>query len=344
MTRIVNYLAVLAFGLLLPCALLAQQAAPAAEKSAAPKAAGASIAAPGWNNPPAWSAVESSPQYASLPGHETNVLVQDSGRRWRELRNGPVTFYMGWLLVIAPALLILFYFVKGPFKLHEKPGGHLIERFNSAERVAHWTLAVSFVVLALSGLMLLFGKFILLPLMGGSAYSWIGALSKNLHNFIGPLFIFSTVVVFVIYAKDNFLDAIDFTWLSKFGGLLSGKEVPSGRFNGGEKMWFWLGVALLGIVMSITGLIMLFPNFDTTRELMTTTNLVHAIAACLFIAMSLGHIYMSYATEGAMQGMREGTVDEVWARQHHPLWYNEVKAGRHGGKTAGATPLPAGND
>jgi formate dehydrogenase subunit gamma len=311
----------------------------------APALAAGSTAAVGWNNPPKWSDVEQKPQYASVAGRETNVLVEDQGQWWRGVRNGPVTFYGGIVLLIAPALLLLFYAIKGSIKLHGKPTGRLVERFNSVERTSHWIMALSFVALALTGMITLFGKYLLLPVLGPSAFSWVIATGLLVHNFIGPLFMFSIVVAFFIYVKDNFMTGADFAWLSKFGGMLSDHEVPSGRFNGGEKLWFWLGVVCFGTLVSVSGLIMLFPNWNSARELMAQANLVHATGAILFACMTLAHIYLgTIGTEGALQGMREGYVDETWAKEHHELWYNDVKAGKRPEKIVGAAQPAAGDD
>lgn len=304
-----------------------------------------STAAPGWNVPPKWSDVETTGQYASVPGRETNVLVEDSGQAWRGLRNGPLTFYGGIILLVIPIMLLTFFAIKGPFRLHDKLSGRLIERFNSAERMVHWTMAFSFLALALTGIVILFGKHILLPIIGASAFSWITVIGKNIHNFVGPLFLFSIVAFFFLYVKDNLLSGRDFEWLSKFGGLLSGNHVPSGRFNGGEKMWFWMSIVVFGLAVSISGLLLLFPNWNTSRELMAQSNLIHAALGTLFVALSLGHIYIgTIGTEGALKGMKEGYVDETWAKEHHALWLDEVKSGKRNAKTIGAGQTVAGDD
>ena len=311
----------------------------------APALPAGSTAQPGWNVPPKWSDVELKPQYASVRGRETNVLLEDKGQWWRTIRNGPVTFYGGILILVVPALLLAFFAVKGPFKLHAPLSGKLIERFNSAERMVHWTMAISFVALAVSGLILLFGKYVLMPLFGASVFSWTAQAMKAVHNFVGPLFMFSLVVFFFMYVRDNIFKPHDFTWLSKFGGLLSGNHVPSGRFNGGEKVWFWLSIVILGVVVSASGLILLFPNWDSTRELMAEANLVHGVIAILFTAASLGHIYIgTIGTQGALQGMREGYVDETWAKEHHEMWYDDVKSGKATQKPVGAVQPAAGDD
>lgn len=312
-------------------------------KTAAPLPAG-STAKPGWNIPPKWSDVEEKAQYASVAGRETNVLIQDSGRDWRVLRNGPLTFYGGVVILVMPTILLLFFVIKGKIQLKTRLTGRLIERFNSAERVAHWTMAISFVALAATGLSLLFGKYLILPWLGAAAFSGMAVAAKVIHNFVGPLFMFSLVVMIVLYAKDNMWRAYDITWLRKFGGMISGEHVPAGRFNAGEKGWFWLGVVLLGILVSISGALLLFPNWNTSREIMGEANLVHASIACIFVAISFAHIYLgTIGMAGAYDAMRKGYVDETWAKEHHDIWFDEVKSGKRPEKMLGAA-LPANGD
>jgi formate dehydrogenase subunit gamma len=327
---------------LIACALvsLAAVAQPANEAPAAPHA----TAAP--NDPPAsWESASEVPQYASLPGRETNRLIQGAGREWRELRNGPLTQYGGWLLAVVPAAILLFYLIKGPIRLRGQPTGRLIERFNRVERIVHGTMAASFVVLALTGIVILFGKYLVLPWLGYAAFSWLLAVSKSAHNFVGPLFTFSLAIAFVIFARDNRVKRIDLKWLAHFGGMFGKSEIPSGRFNGGEKAWFWAGLVLLGGLLSVTGLILDFPNWNLKREAMQYANVIHVVAAMLFIAAALGHIYIgTIGMEGAYRAMHEGYVDEEWAREHHVLWYEEVKRAGHPDKAAGLLQPTTGDD
>ncbi len=286
-------------------------AAPAVDApavSSPPVAAKGSTAVPGWNNPPAWDSASEKPQYASVPGRETNRLIQSTGREWRAFRNGPLTQYGGWLIAVVFAAIMVFYLIKGQVKLHGQPTGRLIERFNAVERTSHWTMAISFTFLALTGVIILWGKYIILPWLGYGGFSWLTILAKNIHNFVGPLFIFSLVVSFLIFVKDNLVRAIDIKWLTHLGGMFAkkGEEIPSGRFNGGEKLWFWGGLVFLGAFVSVTGLILDFPNWNQGRELMQQANVVHAIAAVLFISASLGHVYLGTIGMGeAGQASRE---------------------------------------
>ena len=296
------------------------------------------------NNAPVWREVRkegSQENYTSIKGREANVLVQSAGNTWRQIRNGPVTFYGGWLVVIVTLALAAFYFVKGPLKLHEKPTGRMVARFSLAERWAHWTMAISFCVLGVTGLITLFGKHVLLPVIGYTLFAWLSALAKNLHNFIAPLFIASLLVFIVMFVKDNVYQKGDIGWLIKAWRMfVKGEHVPSWRFNMGEKVYFWAGVVGLCLALSVTGLILLFPNFDQVRSTMQLASIVHAVTAMLMIALALGHIYVgTIGVEGAYRNMADGVTDEVWAKEHHELWYNEVK---RGAKPAPGGAVPAG--
>jgi len=320
-----------------------------AQKPRAPQLAPApvqgSTAVPGWNEPPDWGVISETRQYASVPGIDTARLIQREGREWRAFRNGPVTHYGGWLIGIVFFAIMLFYFVKGAIKLKQPPTGRLIERFNAVERASHWTMAISFVLLALTGVIILWGKHIILPWLGYTAFAWLTVVGKNIHNLVGPLFLFAILVSFLVFVRDNLITRVDWTWMAHFGGMFSGKEMPSGRFNGLEKAWFWGGMTLLGLVMAATGLILEFPNWDQGRQVMQLANVIHGIAAVLFISAAFGHVYMgTIGMEGAYRAMREGHVDEEWAREHHSLWYDEVRQGKRSEKIVTGTAAPAAGD
>jgi len=316
----------------LMCAVIPAQVM-AADASSAQDQAARQQTQPG-NNAPVWRDVrggDNAYQTTQVRGIESSVLVQSAGETWRQLRNGPITNYGGWLIVGVMILIGAFYAWKGQIKLQGKPSGRRILRFGAWDRMVHWGAAISFVLLAVTGIVILFGKHILLPIFGYTLFAWLAILSKNVHNFVGPVFAFCTILLFVTFVKDNLPKLHDLKWFAKGGGLLTGEHVPSGRFNAGEKAWFWIGVTALGIVVSVTGFVLNFPNFEQGRELMQQANVIHAIAAVVFMAMSLGHIYIgTLGTEGAYEAMRTGYVDEVWAKEHHEYWYQET-AGKKGG-------------
>jgi formate dehydrogenase subunit gamma len=328
------------------CAVLAQQA-PAASPSQDDRVKEQqqrAVTQPG-NNAPVWREVRSgqSPYTNStVKGRETEVLVQSWGETWRQIRNGPVTFYGGWLVVLVLVAILGFYFAFGPVKLHGKPTGRLIRRFSTVDQVVHWSVAISFCVLGLSGLIMLFGKHVLLPIVGYTLFAWLASLSKNLHNFVAPVFMVSVVAMVVLYIRHNLPKSYDLQFLLNGWNVMArGKHVPSGKFNGGEKVWFWGGVVVLSVIVSYTGVILLFPNFDQTRSVMQEAWIWHASAALLYIAISFGHMYLgTIGLEGSYHAMRTGYVDEVWAKEHHEYWYNEMKSGR-GAAAAGAVPAGA---
>lgn len=296
------------------------------------------------NNAPVWRDVRGGDnpyQTTQVRGIETSVLMQPAGETWRQLRNGVITVYGGWLIVAVMALIGMFYWWRGPITLHGKPTGRMLLRFGSWDRMVHWAVAISFVLLAVTGIIILFGKHILLPIFGYTLFAWLAILAKNIHNFVGPVFAFCTILMFVTFVKDNLPKLHDIQWIARAGGLFTGKHVASGRFNAGEKAWFWGGVTLLGIVVSITGFVLNFPNFEQGRELMQQANVIHAIVAVLFMSLSLGHIYIgTIGTEGAYEAMRTGYVDETWAKEHHEFWYQETVANNKSGGGA-ANPVAA---
>ena len=298
------------------------------------------------NNAPVWRQVGAGATgYSSLPASEApeaGNLIQPfvqypgsklttAGEAWRQVRNNWIIPYGGSLLLIAALAIALFYYGKGTMKLHGTETGRKIERFTPLERAAHWTNAITFVCLAISGLVIAWGKFFIQPIIGNALFGWLTYALKNLHNFAGPLFAVSLIIVFATFLKDNWPSKEDITWLLKGGGMFSGHEVPSHRFNAGEKVVFWLGVLGLGVIVVASGLVLdkLIPGLIYERGTMQIANMIHGVATVFMMAMFMGHIYMgTVGMEGAYSAMRTGYVDETWAKEHHELWYNDIKAGK----------------
>jgi formate dehydrogenase subunit gamma len=278
----------------------------------------------------------------NLPGPEMGTLVQSftqypgsryttAGEAWRQVRNQWILPYGGALLLIAVLAVCMFYWRTGSMGGHEPDTGRVIERFTYFERAAHWSVAISFVLLAVSGIVIALGKFFLLPIIGATLFGWLTYALKTLHNFAGPVFAVALLVFIFTYLRDNLPRAGDMGWLAKGGGMFSGQHVPSGRFNAGEKIVFWGGVIVLGLIVVISGLVLnqLVPGMAYTRGEMQIAHMVHAVASFLMMAMFVGHIYMgTIGIKGAYQAMRTGYVDEGWAKEHHELWHDDVKAGR----------------
>jgi formate dehydrogenase subunit gamma len=297
------------------------------------------------NNAPFWRAVrESGVQQgvSSLPGAEKGVLIQEfvqypgsrltnAGEAWRQVRNRWILPYGGSLLLVTVLAIALFYFRRGPIGGHEPYTGRLIERFTYFERAAHWSNAIAFCVLAVSGLVMAFGKFWLLPLLGGTLFGWLSYALKTAHNFAGPLFAVSLLIVFITFVRDNFPTRQDLQWLRRGGGLFGGAEPASARFNAGEKIVFWGGVFLLGSVVVASGLVLdkLVPGMAYLRGDMQIANMVHGVATLLMMALFLGHIYLgTIGMKDAYRAMKTGQVDEGWAREHHALWHDDIRSGK----------------
>jgi len=240
-----------------------------------------------------------------------------------------ITVYGGWLLAIAFFGIIAMYTVKVSIKLHEPMSGVKIKRFSAFDRLVHWLMAFSFLALAFTGLMILYGKYFAMPIMGGVAYGSFLMVCKNIHNYSGPLFTLSIIIFFLLFATRNIPGEGDLNWLMSFGGMLGGKHPPAGFFNFGEKIWFWFGMTFLGLVISASGLVLdmivPFMQVEYIRGTMQIANIIHGGAAVLMTTMAMGHIYIgSIGMQGSSDGMMSGYVDATWAKEHHELWYNKV--------------------
>lgn len=262
--------------------------------------------------------------YSAVRGAETNELIQGSGENWRRLRNGPIAVYGGWLLVGTFVALLGFYMFRGPLRMAHSLSGKTILRWTLFERLLHWYTAVLFIILSLTGLSLLFGRSVLIPLLGPAVFAAYADVAKLIHNFLGPPFILGLVLMIAIWMKDNLPTRVDIEWFKAFGGMIGNKHPSAGRMNGGEKAWFWL-LAAAGIAVAVSGLILDFPNFGQDRFTLQISHLLHVVAAIFVMAGAIAHIYIgSIGTEGALRGMITGEVDSEWAKQHHDIWYQEV--------------------
>jgi formate dehydrogenase subunit gamma len=280
------------------------------------------------NNAPVWREVRSgSPGFTNVQGVETGVLVQSGGETWRQVRV-PIAFWGGILVAAGVLGLALFYAIRGTMT-GDPPSGRLIRRFSPADRYAHWLLAISWVILAITGLILTFGKSVLLPVVGYTVFAWLASMSKTLHNFAGPILIVAIPWMFIRYIRDNGISIEDFKWFMNIIGYFKGHEYPSHRFNAGEKLVFWVVLVILSTVLLVTGLVLVFPNIGQGRGAMQIANTIHMVAAYAAIALALVHIYLgTLGMTGAYAAMRHGYVDEAWAKHHHALWYQDVAAGK----------------
>ena len=302
----------------------------------------------------------------SAGGPQARVLMQDRGMWWREVREGPLATYGGYGLLGVIGLLAVFFVLRGRVRVEHGLSGKRILRFNAIERFAHWTLAGSFILLGITGLITLFGRMGLIPLMGRETYATLAGYSKWVHNNVSWAFMAGLVLVFLFWVLHNLPNRTDLVWLAKGGGIIGKAHPPAKKFNAGQKIIFW-SVILLGGSIAATGLSLLFPfelpmfaatfaklnafgvpgllglePFPTQlapHEEMQFAQLWHSIVAFVLMGIILAHIYIgTIGMEGAFDAMGEGEVDLNWAKEHHSLWVEEIEAKEAAGKDTAATP------
>jgi len=279
------------------------------------------------NNAEMWRAIRQGIQgKVSIPDKKAGVLVQSEGEEWRSIRNGPVSNYGVWLILGTIAVLALFFTARGRIRIENGRTGRTILRFASFERFIHWTVAVSFILLALTGLNLLYGRYVVKPWMGADTFAMVTLAGKFVHNYIGLLFILGLTIMFLIWIRQNIPTRIDLIWLAKGGGMFKrGVHPPARKFNAGQKIVF-AAVIIGGALLSYSGLNLMFPfTLETTVQDMQQIQLLHAIGALALTAVIIAHIYIgTIGMEGAIDAMWSGRVEENWAREHHNLWFKEL--------------------
>ena len=300
----------------------------------------------------------------SIPDKKAGTLIQSEGDTdYRAVRNGPLSLYSAYALFGMVALLALFFLLRGRIRIDHGRSGVTMQRFNGLERFAHWLMAGSFVVLALTGLNLLFGRYVLMPVIGKEVFAFMTMWGKYLHNYLSFAFMLGVALAFILWVVHNFPNRHDVVWLLKGGGMFTrGSHPPAKKFNAGQKILFW-GVVVLTISVSLSGIALMFP-FETAFmaktfaalntvgfDLPTSVSAIqeqqlnqiwHAIVGIAFIVVIMGHIYIgTVGMEGAFDAMGSGEVDTNWAREHHSLWVEEVEEKARSAPAAGSASQPA---
>jgi formate dehydrogenase subunit gamma len=278
----------------------------------------------------------------TIPDVKSYNLEQPAGRDWRHFHQVVLPWIGGIAILGMLVLLVLFYLIRGMVKIEAGRSGRTIVRFNTLERFVHWMTATCFVVLALTGLNITFGKRLLLPLIGPEAFTGWSQYAKYAHDFLSFPFIIGVILIFLMWIAWNIPNRVDVEWFKEGGGMVGHKHAPAGHFNGGQKAIYWI-VVLGGSLMAATGYMMMFPFYLTDIAGMQTTEMVHGVIAALFVAVMIAHIYIgTVGMEGAFEAMGTGTVDLNWAKQHHNLWVEEELAkGRGAIPPSGAAATPA---
>jgi formate dehydrogenase subunit gamma len=277
----------------------------------------------------------------SIPDQRSGVLEQPAGRDWRGFRDGTLRWVGGIAIVGMLALLVIFYLTRGMVKIDGGRSGRTVVRFNGFERAVHWMTATCFIILALSGLNITFGRSLLLPLIGLEAFSDWSQWGKYAHNYLSFPFTIGVVVIFLMWIGGNIPNKVDVDWIKRGGGLVGNDHPPAWRFNAGQKLMYWV-VVLGGSAVAVTGYILMFPFYTSGIEGMQVASVVHSIVAVLFVAAMIAHIYIgTIGMEGAFEAMGSGTVDVNWAKEHHSLWLEQQKAREAGSDARSAAAAPA---
>jgi formate dehydrogenase subunit gamma len=256
----------------------------------------------------------------TLPDAKSHNLEQPAGRDWRYFHEVTLHWIGGIAVLGMLALLVAFYLIRGMVKIEKGRSGRTLVRFNAFERFVHWMSASCFIVLALSGLNITFGKDLLLPLIGLEAFSTFSQWMKYAHNYLSFPFTLGVVLIFLMWLAGNIPDKVDVEWVKRGGGIVGNDHPPAERFNAGQKMIYWI-VVIGGGAVAVSGYLLMFPFYVTDIAGMQLAQIVHGVVSVLFVAAMLGHIYIgTVGMEGAFEAMGTGTVDANWAKQHHSLW------------------------
>ncbi len=273
----------------------------------------------------------------TLPDQKACLIEQPQGRDWRHFSQVTLPWIGAIAILGTLALLVLFYLIRGMVRIESGRSGRTIVRFTSFERFVHWMTAACFIILAISGLNITFGKQLLLPLIGPESFTVWSQWAKYAHNYLSFPFTLGVIVVFLIWIAWNIPSREDVEWFKAGGGIVGHRHPPARRFNGGQKMIYWI-VVLGGSAVAVTGYLLMFPFYGTGIVGMQWAQIIHGIVSVLFVAAMLGHIYIgTVGMEGAFEAMWDGKVDANWAKEHHSKWLEEEVA-----KGRSSPPAPEG--
>ncbi|OAN17870.1 formate dehydrogenase subunit gamma [Photobacterium jeanii] len=266
--------------------------------------------------------------YTTSKSPEHGVLISVPGQTWYVLKEKWMSPLGALAIFGSLAMVTLAYVVVGPLKLSKPKTGRKIKRWSRLDRALHWSMAFTFLTLAFSGLTLVYGKHFLKPILPTELWGWIIYAAKQYHNYIGPIFFILLMAVLFKWWRKSIFNMVDVRWFMKMGGMVGkhkGTHPSAGFSNGGEKAIYWL-LIFFGAIAAVSGFVLDFPIFEQTRRDMELSNLVHMFSALILICGFIFHIYIGlFGMEAALDGMITGEVDETWAKEHHDLWYEEVK-------------------
>jgi len=237
-------------------------------------------------------------------------------------------FYLIFLgiLIGVPAVFFIHFLIIGPkvFSHEGKP----IFAFTLFKRIIHGIAGVSFMILIPTGIMIVYGNY----LGGGTPIEY----ARHFHGIATILFTISIVPMFIFWFVDMLPTSDDIKWMFILGGYLSKeiKEIPAGKFNAGQKMWFWIAT-FGGFVMIATGASMYYQDFDlgiaTTLgisqiDLLRAAAIIHNVLSFAVTAFFFTHVYMAaIAIKGAIYSMITGYKEHEEVKYLHSTWYKKLK-------------------
>ncbi|WP_321800596.1 formate dehydrogenase subunit gamma [Caballeronia sp. J97] len=213
--------------------------------------------------------------------------------------------------------------MKHDSELRDVKGHRLIVRYTPNERTNHWITAITFVLLALSGLAMFHPSMSwLYAIFGG------GQWTRILHPFIGCVMFVSFMILALRFWHHNVLDSSDVQWMKQMNDVLANREerLPEiGKYNAGQKILFFVMVASL-VLLLLSGIVIWrrYFAFYFPVTVIRLASVVHAATAFVLIVSIIVHIYAALWVKGSIGAMTRGTVTYGWARKHHPRWFREI--------------------
>ena len=216
----------------------------------------------------------------TVPDQKACTIEQPAGRDWRHFHEVTLRWIGGFVIIGILAVLIVFYLWRGMVRIESGRSGRTIVRFNSFERLVHWMTATCFVILALSGLNITFGKPLLLPLIGPEPFTAWSQWAEYAHNYLSFPFTIGVFLIFLMWIAGNIPNRVDVEWLKRGGGIVGHDHPPAYRFNAGQKMIYWI-VVLGGTAVAVSGYVLMFPFYGTDIASMQAAQITHAIVAVI---------------------------------------------------------------
>lgn len=260
-----------------------------------------------------------------VSGQDANaaVLIQPGSEPWRRTAIGPVQTFGTWLLLLVFVGLAGAFVAWGRTPVRGRATRRRVPRLSKVQRVAHWLTALSFLALALTGLNLIYGRYVLLPALGPEWFAWVATIGKHVHSFIAVAFFAGLLLTAVSWLRVSLPGRSDLNWLARLGGLWGDKPRAGGKLSTLQKLNYWFFMTGGGL-MAASGVALMLPFFFADMAGMQFIQIGHSLLGLIVVAVALVHMYLgSVAVEGALDAIVRGSVSEAWARQHYQAWFED---------------------